>query len=63
LPVPQENARPHSVVGSPRGKHSEKPERFYEIIEAMYPEYPRVELFSRNVREGWAAWGNQALAA
>lgn len=41
-------------------KHSEKPEEFYSIIEQMYPDCTKVELFARNQRDGWAAWGNQA---
>jgi N6-adenosine-specific RNA methylase IME4 len=26
----------------------------------MYPELPKMELFARTTRAGWAAWGNQA---
>jgi len=61
LPVPESANRHDSVVESPRLKHSKKPDVFYEIIEAMYPEYGKIELFSRNRREGWARWGNQTL--
>jgi N6-adenosine-specific RNA methylase IME4 len=25
----------------------------------MYPDLPKIELFARNTREGWAVWGNQ----
>ncbi len=60
LPVPLPDNRPHSVIEAPRGKHSEKPEEFYSVIETMYPEYPKIELFSRKNRKGWASWGNQA---
>lgn len=59
IPVPIPSARPDSVLEAPRGKHSAKPAEAYERIEAMYPEYRKVELFSRTPREGWAAWGNQ----
>jgi len=59
LPVPEPSDRISSVIRSERGRHSEKPELFYEIIEAMYPEYPKVELFSRNARQGWKGWGNE----
>ncbi len=41
-------------------KHSEKPEEFYGIIESLYPDCMKVELFARDARPGWAAWGNQA---
>ena len=51
-----------SVVSSAR-EHSAKPEVFYEMIESFYPSLPRIELFSRRQREGWAAWGNQAAEA
>lgn len=60
LPVPEPANRPNSVLESPRTEHSRKPEEYYGIIESMYPEYERIELFSRNQRRGWAAWGNQA---
>lgn len=59
-PMPAPANRPSSVVVAPRGKHSEKPERFYEIIEAMYPELPKVELFQRRARVSWVGWGNEA---
>ena len=41
-------------------KHSEKPEEFYGIIEGLYPDCTKIELFARNQRDGWATWGNQA---
>lgn len=59
LPVPEPQNRPTSVVLAPRGEHSVKPERFYELIEAMYPGLAKVELFARTARPGWAAWGDQ----
>jgi N6-adenosine-specific RNA methylase IME4 len=39
--------------------HSVKPDRFYEIVERVSPE-PRLELFARRRRVGWAVWGDQA---
>jgi N6-adenosine-specific RNA methylase IME4 len=45
---------------APRREHSRKPDEAYEIIERMYPELPKIELFARGKRENWAAWGNQA---
>lgn len=62
LPVPLPSARPSSVIRERRGGHSEKPERVYELLEAMYPtftERDRVELFARRVRPGWSVWGNE----
>ena len=60
LPIPDPNVRPSSVVWLPREKaHSKKPESFHEMIERMYPGYPKIELFARAARPGWDAWGNQ----
>jgi N6-adenosine-specific RNA methylase IME4 len=59
LPAPPPPARPPSVFDAPRGEHSEKPDEAYKIIEAMYPELPKVELFARRARPGWACWGNE----
>lgn len=54
--------RPSSVLSFPRGEHSAKPVEVYELIEAMYPELPKLEMFCRSPRDGWGAWGNQAAA-
>lgn len=60
LPTPEPANRPSSVIEAPRGVHSRKPEVVYELLERMYPEVPKIELFCRTPREGWAVWGNQA---
>lgn len=59
FPAPSPENRPDSIIRSPRGEHSKKPEEFYEIIEAMYPEASKLEMFCRSPREGWNAWGNE----
>jgi len=56
---PPEGARPPSVIHAPRREHSRKPDEAYEMIERMYPELPKIELFARRARPGWAAWGNE----
>jgi N6-adenosine-specific RNA methylase IME4 len=64
FPVPDEADRPDSVVEAPRGRHSEKPKVFYELIERMYPVSSKLELFARGKpRAGWSAWGNEIEAA
>lgn len=40
----------------PRGRHSEKPKPFFDIVEQVSPG-PRVELFQRQGRLGWDGWG------
>lgn len=42
----------------PRGRHSEKPEEFYGLVERLSPA-PRLEMFARRRRPGWHAWGNE----
>jgi len=41
------------------GRHSQKPKIFYEKIEKLCGKLPRIELFARNTRKGWASWGNE----
>lgn len=61
VPVPDPANRPPSVIRARRdNEHSAKPAEFYEVIERMYPDLPKIELFARNRRTGWAAWGNEA---
>ena len=47
-----------SVQSIERTAHSVKPEEFRTIIDTIYPQGPRVELFARRKVEGWDTWGN-----
>lgn len=29
------------------------------MIESMFPNTEKIELFARNIREGWDSWGNE----
>ena len=40
-------------------RHSEKPKEFYKIIETLYPDSKKIELFARNKTQGFEAWGNE----
>lgn len=46
----------------PRGKHSEKPKAFYELVESVSPgnDETRLEMFARASRRGWKRWGHEA---
>ena len=48
-----------NLIRAIKREHSRKPDEFYPIIEACSNE-PRIELFSRGVRDGWDCWGDQA---
>jgi N6-adenosine-specific RNA methylase IME4 len=58
-PLPPQEATPRSVIRERRREHSRKPEARYAIIESMYPELPKLELFARHARPGWDCWGNE----
>lgn len=60
IPTPAPGVRPASVISEPKSKHSAKPDIFRDQIEAFYPSLPKIELFCRTPREGWAVWGNQS---
>ena len=63
IPPPAVADRVASVVMAERNEHSAKPVVFYELIESFYPTLPKIELFCRSPREGWAVWGNQSERA
>lgn len=61
IPAPAPGTQWSSVIEAPVRAHSEKPERFFEMIEAYFPNLPKIELYRRGVaREGWDAWGLEA---
>lgn len=57
-PIPPDQ-RLSTLIAARRGRHSEKPTRFYEIVEQVSPG-PRLEMFARRRRVGWDVWGNEA---
>jgi N6-adenosine-specific RNA methylase IME4 len=63
VPAPAPGAQWSSLIEEPRGAHSEKPEAFYALIEAYFPNLPKLELFARNGRDGWERWGFEAPEA
>jgi N6-adenosine-specific RNA methylase IME4 len=63
-PAPAPGEQWPSLVEAPRGRHSEKPEIFCELIETYYPTLPKIELNRRGApRQGWDAWGLEAREA
>jgi N6-adenosine-specific RNA methylase IME4 len=54
--------RDHSVrqlIVAPKREHSRKPDEQYDRLTALFGDVPRIELFARTTRPGWAAWGNE----
>ena len=48
----------HSVIMTPIGAHSEKPDEAYRLMQRLYGG-PYLELFARQERDGWTTWGNE----
>ncbi len=51
-----------SRFAAPVGRHSEKPEAFYRLVEEL-AEGPYVRLFARGHRPGWVSMGNEIQGA
>jgi N6-adenosine-specific RNA methylase IME4 len=47
------------LIVEPVREHSRKPDRAADDIVALFGDLPRVELFARTSRPGWASWGNE----
>lgn len=47
-----------TAFNAPVTRHSEKPQVFYDTISRYFPG-PRIDLFARQVREGFDGWGNE----
>ncbi len=41
-------------------EHSRKPDEQYRMLDMLVPDVPGAELFARQTRPGWRAWGNQS---
>ena len=56
-----ERGKIHSVFSEPVQRHSQKPEISYEIINRLYPDERKLEMYSRLERKGWDAFGNEVI--
>ena len=56
-PLRARNVR--NLIEAPVRQHSRKPDAVYDMAEAIGAG-PYLELFARQTRPGWTAWGNQA---
>jgi N6-adenosine-specific RNA methylase IME4 len=62
VPAPAPGEQLPAIVRTPRGRHSEKPEIFADMIARAFPTTPKLEMFARKRRPGWDAWGNEVPA-
>jgi N6-adenosine-specific RNA methylase IME4 len=50
-----------TLLSAPARKHSQKPEEFYEMVEALCPG-SKADVFARTQRDGWASYGDEVSA-
>jgi N6-adenosine-specific RNA methylase IME4 len=60
VPAPAPGTQWSSRIPGPVRDPSEKPDEFYEMIEAYFPTLPKIELNARKRRDNWEAWGAEA---
>lgn len=54
-----ERGKIHTVFRERVTKHSKKPDIAYEIIERLYPDLKKLEMYARETRNGWDSFGNE----
>lgn len=59
MPCQQSRGKFTTVIREPSTYHSHKPEAAYRMIEDMFPDSKKIELFARNERDGWDCFGNE----
>jgi N6-adenosine-specific RNA methylase IME4 len=52
-------ARTRGLIEAQAREHSRKPDCVYEMAERIVPAARRLDLFAREKRAGWSAWGNE----
>lgn len=61
-PAPAPGTQWESAFDAKVGEHSEKPKEAYDMLEAYFPNLPKIELNARTKRDGWEVWGAEAPA-
>ena len=55
----EERGKLHTVFTEKAQRHSQKPEISYEIINRLYPDLKKLEMYARTERENFDCWGNE----
>jgi N6-adenosine-specific RNA methylase IME4 len=48
-----------SRFSAPTGRHSEKPQAFFDLVDQLVGPGPKAEMFARTTRPGYVAFGNE----
>lgn len=55
----EERGKIHTVFAERVKRHSQKPEVSFEIINRLYPNLNKLEMYARSERDNWDCWGNE----
>ena len=58
-PTDETRGKYTTVIRENSTVHSHKPIVVYNMIDDMFPNVNKLELFARNEKDGWDCWGNQ----
>lgn len=59
FPCPKPAPFSDSVISGQQREHSRKPDALQDRIDQVWPEEKKLEVFSRQDRDGWHSWGNE----
>lgn len=57
---PRQDSVPQTIFDGIAREHSRKPEEFYDLCDRVMPHARRADVFTRQRRPGWDAFGNEA---
>lgn len=57
----EERGKIHTVFTEQVKRHSQKPEKSFEIINRLYPNLKKLEMYARLERNGYDCWGNEIV--
>jgi N6-adenosine-specific RNA methylase IME4 len=60
MPKKETRGKYTTVLREKSTKHSKKPLCAYQMLNNMFPDAKKIELFARNYADGWDCWGNEA---
>lgn len=60
LPISKEQQGKFKTVFTEKSRqHSRKPDFAYQMVDLLYPNHPKIDVFSRELRPGWDQYGNE----
>ena len=59
MPCKETRGKYTTILRELATKHSKKPLCAYKMIEDMFPNENKLEMFARELRDGWDCWGNE----